>query len=129
MKSLLGQVRVDMSDFYETTSLLALVNEEMQRQEQLWGIQSHPLTSRSEEDSAALREDYRATADLLKECNDEDAKTGRQSWAGILGEEFYEAIAEDNTPAAITELIQVAASALSAIKSLKRHGIHGAERD
>ena len=86
-KSLLGQVRIDMNDLHTTVELLASTNEEMQRQEVLWGMQSHPLIGECGI-VETLRWSYRCQAEEWKRTNDARSDLGEDGWDGILAEQL-----------------------------------------
>lgn len=48
-----------------------------------------------------------------KRLEQESSRRGEPTWANVLGEEFFEALAEDDWPKLRAELIQVAAMATS----------------
>lgn len=101
--------------------ILRDIHKEMLRQEELWGVQHHPIFP-TPGGAERLREAARSRADLVKEENTQRVATGHLAWDLILFEEVYEAMAEEgNTEAMITELTQVAAVAASMIEDLRRH--------
>lgn len=120
-----------MADFTATVDLLARANEECIRQDVLWGQQNHALvfdqyaTHRSGVRGFS-RSYFANEARLWKDANDTRSDAKALGWDGILLEEVFEALAENDPERAITELIQVAAVALSAAKSIARHGLTGA---
>lgn len=92
--------------------VLAEVLREVERQEEKWGEQNHP--------DGTSKEQFEWMANLAKlNCNDLHQK-GKITWAAVLFEEFYEALAEGAIDALRTELIQVAAVAVSWIKAIDR---------
>lgn len=125
------QHNINWDDFRLTVDLLASVNEECIRQDQLWGEQNHPLRPNKYQTHFSgsrlfTRGYYENEAALWKAANDARVEGGALGWDGILLEEVFEALAEDDAERAITELIQVAAVALSAAKSIRRNGLDGA---
>lgn len=95
-----------------TTEALEDVRKEVERQEGKWGEQNHP--------DGTSKEKYGWMMELAKlHCNKlhQEQKT---DWAAVLFEEFYEALAEENSSDLRTELIQVAAVAVSWVKALDR---------
>lgn len=103
--------------------ILQEVHKECIRQEELWGKQHHP-TFPTVAGRDRLRFEAQARAEEIKRENAQRAATGFISWDFILLEEVFEALAEDgNTQEMITELIQVAAVAVSMVEDLKRNGV------
>src|SRR5690606_33648759 len=74
------------------------------RQVEKWGEQNHP-------DGTGL-DGSKYFADWARSLADENHDNGTLTWADILTEEFYEALAEKETSRLREELIQVAAVAL-----------------
>lgn len=124
MNDLLSQVRVDLEDFHETTEILAGINEEVQRQEVLWGTQGHPMLSNSGM-TWVRRGACRSKAQQTQQLNDANNRFGRTNWFDLTLEELYEAFAADSPKEAIEELTQLAALAVSSIKSINRYGLAG----
>lgn len=93
------------------------VNEtlaEMDQQDIKWG------PARQQENGTGPRNGYTDNlANLYKHMTDERFRNGDGSWADILLEEVYEALAESNSRKLRAELNQVAAVCLSWIVSLK----------
>lgn len=96
----------------QTELVLGEVRREVDRQEHRWGEQNHPDGSSPEQ--------FEWMANLAKMNCDKLHKEKKVTWAAILFEEFYEALAEKATHALRTELIQVAAVAVSWIKAIDR---------
>lgn len=93
-----------------TFDVLSNVEDEVNRQINLWGIQSHPFGTESK---------WSELADLAKSKNDEKVKDGTLTWAGILLEELLEALGEDvNIKDLRTELVQTAAVCVSWINDI-----------
>lgn len=88
------------------------VDAELERQDELWGDQSHLPNGTSVEQ-------FKALADLARQQADQAHHRGELSFALILFEEFYEAMAEENEEALETELVQVAAVASQWVKAIR----------
>ncbi len=102
--------------------ILRDIHKEMLRQEELWGVQHHPIFPTGEGKLAYFADRAASAADFVKSENAERAKTGHISWDYILLEEFYEALAEARDPEKmIVELTQVAAVAATMIEDLRRN--------
>lgn len=98
------------------------VREEVGRQDERWGEQNHPL--HGGEVPAKAVDAYSLRADSWKAINAERAEAGRLGWDGILLEEVFEALAEDEPVKQLAELEQVAAVATNAAISIRRrHGL------
>jgi hypothetical protein len=97
---------------------LGAAETELHRQDALWGQQDHPLLGYNAE---ARRLSFEALAEHQKEVNDARAERGACDWAGILEEEVYEALGEVDPEKQIEELVQVAAVALNAARSIRRN--------
>lgn len=80
-----------------------------------WGQQDH-LSTFSEND----RRNFAKTADHWKQINDARSELGCSTWDGILLEEVYEALCEEDYDLRRAELIQVAAVALAEIEAMDR---------
>jgi len=95
-----------------TTVVLEDIKKEVDRQEAKWGEQNHP--------DGTSKEKFAWMMDLAKmNCNMLHQK-GTLSWAAVLFEEFYEALAEEKNSELRLELVQVAAVAASWIKAIDR---------
>lgn len=92
-------------------TILTQIAEERQRQHEQWGRQSHP---------DGTGEEYAVWADAAREVCDREHRAGTGTWAHILAEEFFEAMAEDDTEKLRKELIQVAAVAVSWVEDIDR---------
>jgi hypothetical protein len=88
---------------------LEAVSDERDRQIAKWGPQTHP-------DGTGQK--YAWEAEVAKQFADQHAQYGDLSWADILKEEFYEALAESDTDRLTEELIQVAAVAVAWLEDL-----------
>lgn len=93
---------------------------ELTRQDQKWGEQNHPDLA-----SYERFQNYASLADSWKRVNDGRAKSGTLSWSGILFEEVYEALAEEDPDKRAVELVQVAAVALQWAESIRRKKAQG----
>lgn len=91
---------------------MTLVQQERERQIAKWGDQSLPLGTGSEE--------YGQLATFYREQCQRNADEGVDTWADVLLEEVYEALAEEDPDFVEAELIQVAAVCLSAIEDIQR---------
>ena len=101
-----------LSDDLAPEELVLLdVDAELQRQDSLWGDQSHlpngtdPLN--------------RELADHARRLADSKHNLGTLTFADILQEEVYEALAEEDEVKLETELIQVAAVAAQWVKAIR----------
>lgn len=92
--------------------VLSDVHGEREAQDDKWGQQNHP-------DGTGSR-DYAGMADEARTACDAKHKSGRGTWADILKEEFYEALAESDPDKLRAELIQVAAVAVSWVEAIDR---------
>jgi uncharacterized coiled-coil protein SlyX len=100
---------------YAATKLEAVqsVLAELHRQDVKWG------SARQHPNGTGPRFNFDAgLADHYKKVTDENFAAGRGTWADILTEEFYEAMAEENPRKLKVELIQVAAVAVAWVVSL-----------
>lgn len=103
---------MDMDSRKPTFDVLSEVSAEVNRQEAKWGEQNHP--------DGTSQEKFEWMANLAKMNCDHLHKEKKITWAAVLFEEFYEALAEGATNALRTELVQVAAVAVSWIKAIDR---------
>lgn len=88
---------------------------ERQAQVARWGQQDHPSTY-----SPVDRERAAKNADRWKEINDARVEADRLTWDGILLEEVWEALAEEDLTNRRMELIQVAAVAAAEVEAIDR---------
>lgn|SRR5688572_18149930 len=95
-----------------TTVVMEDIKKEVERQETRWGEQNHP--------DGTSKEKFEWMAGLAKMNCDKLAKEKKTSWAAILFEEFYEALAEEKDSELRAELVQVAAVAASWVKAIDR---------
>lgn len=79
------------------------------RQDDKWGVQKH---------ASGTGNHYAAHADHFRNRCDEAAKRGKDTWADILLEETYEALAEADKVALRKELVQAAAVCVAWIEAL-----------
>lgn len=103
----------------EVGKVLTEIVEERKRQLAKWGEQDHPSTNGSDHIVAFWR-----TAPQLRPFfqrrADEAAARGDLTWADILLEEVFEALAEDDVKPLRAELVQVAAVVVAWIENLDR---------
>lgn len=113
-------------------STLAEVHAERQRQDARWGEQNHPDGTGS---SASLLDDIGAlwddnsnadVADAARDRVEALAAVNRCTYAHILAEEFFEALAEDDPRGVRAELIQVAAVAVAWVEAIDRRALAAA---
>lgn len=105
-------VPMNVRDLERVAAVLGDVGEERYRQYLKWGEQNHP-------DGTGF-DDWAYHRDLAQlECRTA-SDDGDVTWAHILLEEVYEALAEDNAQALRAELVQVAAVAVQWIELLDR---------
>jgi hypothetical protein len=122
-----------MDAYNEATAVaeaLAAARGEIDRQEELWGLQRHPLiglddkaydgTDMAEYDRDHMRYACADRAEHWKKTNDKRVSVGVLGWDGILLEEVYEALEAVDLEDQVTELLQVAAVAINAAISLRR---------
>lgn len=99
------------SGLTEVEEVLLAVDAELSRQDELWGDQSHlPMGTST---------DYKALADQARDIAEHHNKLGVLSFADILREEFFEALAEEDPDALEVELVQVAAVAVQQVLALR----------
>ena len=108
----------DIGDDLAPAELVLLdVDAECERQDGLWGDQSHlPLGT----DAALI-----PIADEFRRVADEAHKEGKLTWTDILSEEFYEAVSEEDPAKLEEELIQLAAVAVQMAKSIRLNRARG----
>lgn len=88
------------------------VIQERVAQDAKWGEQNHP-------NGTGLYQQQAAAENARRVC-DRNAHLGKVTWADILREEFYEALAESDPARLRTELIQVAAVAVAWVEAIDR---------
>jgi hypothetical protein len=98
-----------------TATVLGEVASERAAQDAKWGEQNHPNGTG---DAVA-----QLLAEQAKAITDKAAKQGTITYADILEEEFWEAIAEADPANLRTELIQVAAVAVAWVEALDRNQV------
>jgi hypothetical protein len=92
---------------------LTAVLAELNRQDTKWG------EARQQPNGTGPRFNFDSgLADHYRKITDDNFAAGRGTWADILTEEFYEAMAEENPRKLKLELIQVAAVAVAWVVSL-----------
>lgn len=104
-------------------SELAAAEQELRRQAELWGEQNHPLipcVTDLGEPADSVRARYEDGANRWKEYNDRSVRYDRLGWHGILLEEVFELLSEEDPDKQYTEAIQVAAVALNIAGSIRR---------
>lgn len=107
-----------------STDALAEVSAERERQNLKWGEQNHP--NGTGDDLLLLRElpnslpRYGMLARLAKNATDRHAAIGTVTFADILLEEVFEAMAENDPAKLRAELIQVAAVATQWVEAIDR---------
>lgn len=113
---------------------LADVADERRRQDRKWGEQNHPDGTGARRTwafhalvAAVLVEGPNVTSrtlrDVMRAETDAAARSGRCTWAHILLEEVFEALAEDDPIKVRDELVQVAAVATTWIEAIDRRGV------
>lgn len=106
--------------------ILIEVAQERKRQDQKWGEQNHPdgtgpsqhLLGMGYYDTMSF--DFEDIAEACKQRTDRHAKKGTVTFADILLEEVFEALAEEDQDRLRTELIQVAAVATQWAQKIDR---------
>lgn len=104
--------RVDPFHPVNVQDLLREVHEEVKAQHVQWGTQDHPDCAEDQPWSVAEL--------AWQDVNTDRAQQGTLTWDGILAEELAEACAADTDANRITELIQVAAVAVSWAQAIRR---------
>lgn len=104
------------------TEVLGEVAEERYRQEAKWGQQNHPDgTGPGPMWPGVFRPRPMADlAQIVKAQVDYDAASSRSTYAGILLEEVFEALCEDDQARLRVELVQVAAVAAAWVQKIDR---------
>lgn len=93
--------------------VFAAILAERWRQDEKWGEQNHPMGTSSDDELFAAA--ARARTNVA-------TKNGSLTWALILEEETWEALAEEDESKLREELIQVAAVATAWIECIDRNG-------
>jgi hypothetical protein len=99
--------------------ILAKVENELQRQDELWGEQNHPFIGGTY--GRVPASDYEWAAEYWKVANANRVEQGSLGWDGILLAEVYEALSEADPEKQVEELVQVAAVAINMALSIKRN--------
>jgi hypothetical protein len=99
-------------------SVAADVEAERARQVELWGVQEHRSGLHASGWTAARERECKAAFAVAAETNE-------MTWKIILDEEIAEAYNAMNAEDAYTELVQVAAVAMSMAASIKKNGLFG----
>lgn len=110
-------------DYAERLATMCDVLEEMKRQDGKWGEQNHPLTSALQTPGfgeAHTRESAKGRAEFWQRENQRREEAGELAWDGILLEEVYEALAEEEGGEAKGEFTQVAAVAMAIVQCIYR---------
>jgi len=89
-----------------TGTVLVEVRNERRRQDEKWGVQSHP-------DGTGIGPYWSERAEAQKDMNAMAVERGALTWRGILEEEVFEAFAESDKALLRAELLQVAAVAIA----------------
>lgn len=95
--------------------VVADVVRERVRQDAKWGEQNHP--------DGTGHDDWAFHRDLAVQRCEEHFRQGVGTWADVLGEEFFEALAEEDPAALRGELIQVAAVAVAWCEAIDRQSV------
>lgn len=103
-----------------TKDVLAEVSAERERQNAKWGEQNHPDGTGPNLICRPALRSYEWLRDLATAHTDERAAEHRVTFADILLEEVFEALAEDDPAKLRTELIQVAAVATQWVEAIER---------
>jgi hypothetical protein len=112
-----------------TFEVLQEISIERRKQDAKWGEQNHPIVSHlqapglGEQHARACAEDR---AEYWKYENDRRAAHGMLSWDGVLLEETYEALAEEDEQKVRAEMVQVAAVAVAIIECIDRRAARAA---
>lgn len=120
-----GIVQIPMGDMVNAYKALVLtplgdVAMERHRQDEIFGEQNHPMVDPLF--AQEQRDFYAEEAELWKRSNATRGPDSprRLAWDGILLEEAYEALAEEDPAKQREELIQVAAVCVAMVESLDR---------
>lgn len=107
------------SRIFVPEGLVDAVEAECARQFEKWGEQNHPVHG-GKKPKAGVDEWY-ARSLAWKRNNDARVEAGTLGWDSILLEEVYEALAETDSEAIVTELVQVIAVCVSMLASMERN--------
>jgi hypothetical protein len=106
---------------YATVPVLAEVRAERARQDARFGRQDHPDgTGPGRDNLVRLAYTIGEAADAARQATDRALSRGEVTFAQILAEEAFEALAETDPARLRAELIQVAASAVCWIEAIDR---------
>jgi hypothetical protein len=101
--------------------ILIEIQQERTRQDQKWGEQNHPDGTGPDEILLGMSSyDYEYLTKMAKEATDTHAAEGTCTFADILLEEVFEALAEKDQDKLRKELIQVAAVAAQWAQKIDR---------
>jgi hypothetical protein len=103
-----------------TFVVLAEVRQERARQYGLWGEQNHPDVPAESDYRVYSGEHWLIEADFWKNLNSDRGAGGQLAWDGILLEEVFEALSEEDPLKLRAELVQVAAVAVAWIEAIDR---------
>lgn len=81
-----------------------------------WGVQRHP--DGTGPDGVLAGHSFSQLADMIRAAVDEAGKTGTKTWCGIVLEEVFEAMAENDEAKLRRELVQVGALAAAWIAAI-----------
>lgn len=110
---------VEVNEGCTTGGVLLEVLAERKRQDERWGQQNHPWDNYAEH---VVRWGFVVFEDQAKQLVDWLGKKDLIDYAGILTEEYLEAVNADSIERVREELIQVAAVAVAAVESIDRNG-------
>lgn len=113
-----------MCTFCNYQDVFEEVQDELNRQDEKWGEQNHPNGTGPDHvmwPAVAVKvKSYGAIADAAKQATDTAAKLGGLTYADILLEEVFEAMAEADAARLRAELIQSAAVCVAWIQKIDR---------
>lgn len=112
-----------------TVVVLAEISAERARQDALWGVQNLPMGTGP--NTAPLLPVVNIHAGVLEKIfrtyADVRAQEGTLTFADVLLEEVFEALAADNLEDVREELVQVAALAVKGVEMLDRYKLAGGD--
>lgn len=116
-----GHPRMTTEQIAGMDNALVLIENERHHQHAKWGEQNHPNgTAPGELWPGIFSRTMLDAARIAKIQVDLDCRRGEGTYAGILLEEVFEALAEEDPARLRSELIQVAAVAVAWIEKLER---------